>query len=604
MGDALPSDWAISEPKDYGRDLMVEIFEPRGDSKPLTMGLEFAVQLKATDKSRTPPRVAVGWRHINYWQSLAYPVMVVRYVAPRSALYGVWIHDQARWFNAASDAKTVALRFGEHDRLTPDRVARIAREVEAFRDVRHGRLDWPLRVSVRAPGIEDPLLVPRVLRAAMDLEHGLDQRIEFRVGEPPAGGACLTFEPDHLVLDLGGGVGTAIDAKSEEVLRSAAGPADLLALAVGPLSAIAADHAAALLLERALNTTAILSVESGLVAMRARRPDLALAVAQKLATVDPPMATVLIQVMTSTNAAESVYDGVEAVLRDLANQAEAEGRGDATYNLANWLTHHGRKEAGRDAYERLREIDPSYDALPYYWGEYAGVLFDLRAFARAADAYARAILLGDESANTRALYADALLHDGKYALAFEHFTLSAGYGDEAGRDSPYGLLGLAAAALARVNAGDQQQRDIARAEEIAERVRSGELPIDANSAELITGFDALNPTAWDIIKDRVLPHERIEPLVTLAFLVRHQVEPWTLLVVELYINLGPEHVLTRAAVSVADYFVGDALEASIHETLRSFLDVDDGEDGAAVAADVMSGIRNLVDEARSGDRGA
>ena len=88
---AIPPEWtthAIRE--DYGIDLRVEIFERDEHGDASTTGLEFGVQLKATDSEESDgTRVGVGWHHVEYWRTMSYPVLVVRYLAQSDRLYGM-----------------------------------------------------------------------------------------------------------------------------------------------------------------------------------------------------------------------------------------------------------------------------------------------------------------------------------------------------------------------------------------------------------------------------------------------------------------------------------------------------------------------------------
>ncbi|MBK5290041.1 MAG: DUF4365 domain-containing protein [Acidimicrobiia bacterium] len=145
----FPRTWTWTKPADYGIDRIVEIFTDLDDERVSeTTGLLFAVQGKATASTTNSWRTArVGWEKIEYWLSLPMPVLVVRYRKHANKLYATWVHDQMRHLEVATTLQAT-IRFSEADLLTAERVAALGLEVARARDLRGGRIAWPLKVWV------------------------------------------------------------------------------------------------------------------------------------------------------------------------------------------------------------------------------------------------------------------------------------------------------------------------------------------------------------------------------------------------------------------------------------------------------------------------
>lgn len=144
---ALPPSWTVERVvHDYGLDLRVEIFQ---DDRPT--GLFFFVQLKATDRLPSKRGISVRLRpeHLNYWNRLPVPTLVVLWVAPTDVLYGKWAHLHHPWPRTHAP-KTESFHLSLSDLLLPVNPAALADEVSFCNRARSGRLTPPIEVHVEA----------------------------------------------------------------------------------------------------------------------------------------------------------------------------------------------------------------------------------------------------------------------------------------------------------------------------------------------------------------------------------------------------------------------------------------------------------------------
>jgi tetratricopeptide (TPR) repeat protein len=163
------------------------------------------------------------------------------------------------------------------------------------------------------------------------------------------------------------------------------------------------------------------------------------------------------------------------------------------YNIANALRSVDRLRDAVREYRLAAKLDGDYLQRPYYWKEFAGVLFLNGRFALSARLYARSLELAEDR-HTRFLYADALLFAGQYRSAHEIF--------EAALSSPVELadaewvLKLDAIRHIREETALDEQKRKRPASDID--VYSKELPdatIETNCRRMLHA-DALSSSAW------------------------------------------------------------------------------------------------------------
>lgn len=143
--DALEP-WVV-EPirKDYGKDLRVEVFCKSSNSEEAeSTGVEFYIQIKSTNttRSRDISIFQIRVEHLEYWDSHALPVLLVRFHAPTRTLYSKWTvtipikHEQ--------ETQRIRIEPTPWDGAIKDQ---LYEELLFLSDLKQGSLDFPLVVT-------------------------------------------------------------------------------------------------------------------------------------------------------------------------------------------------------------------------------------------------------------------------------------------------------------------------------------------------------------------------------------------------------------------------------------------------------------------------
>ena len=409
----LPSEWTSDRPhNDYGIDLRVEIFSPEtGGTGFRASGLEFAVQLKATDdETSAAMRVGVSQDHLGYWQSLPYPVLIVRYKAATNELFARWVHERP---NGPEEPTVKAwFRFLDSDLLDHDRVRALASGVAAFRNARSGRVRLP--VVLRFEGGLASALTAAQWNARFDelLSPGR-VHLDTKVPSP------LVAVADHerVGVNLGGGIGMYAHLGGT---RHTPQPDDVLYALGIVLGRSGAVEDAAMCL-RCATGSFLLQQPMSFVAAASFCDQ-----ANDVATV----LTLLENFAASPSAADLVLQVVEKQPERLDAQARLRveelhrrrvAQASTPVDLARALYRRGQMLRGFNLHiealvdlERAATLDVSLRDEVSYWVHLGGSKFMLEQFDGSTAAYARAIAVGDASPRTRMLHSDALLHSGRY----------------------------------------------------------------------------------------------------------------------------------------------------------------------------------------------
>lgn len=196
--DALEP-WVV-EPirRDYGKDLRVEVFCKSSDSEEAeSTGVEFYIQIKSTNTTR-PRDVSIfpiRVEHLEYWDSHALPVLLVRFHAPTRTLYSRWTvtipikHGQA--------TQRIKIEHTPWDDTIKDQ---LYEELLFLSDLKQGSLDFPLIITA-----SDRALFKQ-LKRFWQFEQLLDV-----TNLSPSWPSLTTFE-DKVIVDFGI---TSIELKSD-----------------------------------------------------------------------------------------------------------------------------------------------------------------------------------------------------------------------------------------------------------------------------------------------------------------------------------------------------------------------------------------------------
>lgn len=415
----LPDEWTSDPPKhDYGLDLRVEIFDLDQATKGShASGLEFAVQLKATDgETADATTVSVKRSHIDYWLSLPYPVLVVRYLAATDELYGMWVHERKRGPEKQGE-KYASFKFEPTDRLDPATIPALRAEVVAFRKVRSGDIRLPLRLrmtgsyaaSVNEAQINTDIAA-RLGRGAVQVDRNIDSAL------------TVCTDAERVAVDLGGGIAVTWHTTGMNYVPGAADVLFILGLCLGRQGNY---QDAAICLRASLDAPLVgdphVLVEAVSMAMSGRDVDAAVLLLEQPGASREPMPLLLAMLVHFCMPMDGpTAHRIEMLYHRLIEEAHTpDSHGRALYYRAQTLRAFNLHiEASLDLEGALVDY-PSLADDAAFWTHRAGSAFILEHYHDAAEFYGRAITLGDDSPRTRTQRTEALLMSGRYRDAAE-----------------------------------------------------------------------------------------------------------------------------------------------------------------------------------------
>ena len=547
----LPDDWPDQEVRpDYGVDLRVTLWSTDDPGLPAKHdGLEFGVQLKATDdESSQGLSVGVSWEHIEFWQQLGYPVLIVRYAAATEALYGMWVHERGRQLES-KPRKQAWFRFDESHRLTRDVVAgAIPPKVAAFRAARTRSLRLPIRL--RALGSMASPSQAILFNTEFDRLLG-PGRVSVECGYPSE--LSVTLEPDELVVDLGGGLGVFVHL---DIVDHKPEPVDVVfvtGLCLARSGAVdnaieclrAAKHSGLTCQPAFLILVVALCVE-------AREWGLTVDVLEACGPTNPALDAVLsilcehasLMDQPTRSRLEAVYDGLVKAASEPSEQAAAR------FTRARYLREQSLHiEALSDLDEALR-LDPTLEDHGPFLFSRAGTLFLLEQFVESAHTYKRVVDLVPDDSFVRGLFHDAVLHAGQYKEVLDR--LHALDVDEVTTHEH--LIGMVAVEVIQRFEIEQQERDPDAAEKLLD-FESGAI---LETVQHIAEHDALTAVSAGL-QEAIQSGELPDPLrlIAAARLIDRSPEAWAAALVTAA-ESGINEVIQRAIVERAmQYCPGD-----------------------------------------------
>ncbi len=159
----IPSKWVCRRKgDDYGVDLEVEVFDQNGDAT----GLQFFVQLKATDNPKKRQSVSMEVDRIEYLDSFDHPAMVVRYCEPTGTLYFAWVSNIIAT-NERPSGKKLTLKFQSDDLWTEITPQALVRTLQIKRTIKYNSHRLPLGLEVDSEKTE--------ANSKFNLNHALSQ---------------------------------------------------------------------------------------------------------------------------------------------------------------------------------------------------------------------------------------------------------------------------------------------------------------------------------------------------------------------------------------------------------------------------------------------
>lgn len=529
---AIPSGWVFRDlSHDYGIDGEVEVFE-----EARATGLVFKVQLKATDTDSMEVRLRIS--QANYLRALEEPVLVVLYRAKDLALYARWFQSFDPYRDKQSKSGLTFL-FDEGHSWSDETAAKLRRDLEIRRIIRPGgALPFKLWISTPVTGLVCGVDIAQIRIAILEAFSEFGDIVRL-VDERDALGS-LRITPEVCSVDVRSLASSTVHYPEPWPSDPAPGQAvaDAMTCVGIVLERFGIQEAAGRLFARFARDSSIVNSSEMVTSIascleRTGRFIEALALVEEAQEANPSEAEQLRMfaslLFSSTRPwlDETQGQAVVDYLENRHSSAETDSRrGEASYNLANWLQSIGRRQEALGWYERAAAEEPDYLARDYFHAELGGSLFETRRHAEAAASYERALELREDD-QLRALLADALLMAGRYAEARVHFDQVLTSPDIA---SPEWNLKLRALDSIQAVADEAQARDEDAAHETLRRLdESSGLDQIRAMCHMALESDALCVDAWARIGFAEMERgstDSLEPLLVAAVVARSSPELW------------------------------------------------------------------------------
>lgn len=391
---------------DYGIDGEVELF----DENRKASGLQFLVQLKATQRTRQQCGISLGIEWIKYYQSLELPVLIVLWIKQSGKAFWRWASDIDLYY-ARPKAKSHTVRL-VHQWDSETR-AQLERYVNFRRHMKAGRFVLPLKMSIDAtgrPGVRYHLQglcarVPRLLTYTDDADIKVAlTNDELKISFSGHYGAVLHSmrKVDDATTAKRALVGLAISLDDFGALNEAA---ELWTALPDLATEIKSVEIAARVLSILVRAGAYTELRSTLRAL-----------GSKFNTVELEMPLYALWFKAPAHRKRELTELlIELAEADLQQQPDAQGKSIASYTLGRLFEGINRKKARRHFVQAIR-ASSFYADKAYFWSELGASLFNNRRFSAAMRCYEHAYgQLGQTERRSR--YGDALMHSGRYAEA-------------------------------------------------------------------------------------------------------------------------------------------------------------------------------------------
>ncbi len=432
----IPRNWVMRDKdKDYGIDAEVEIF----DEENRATGLVYLVQFKATETSdgSAARKVDLSIDTIKYYQSLEFPVLIVRYSEKEDLFYCKWAHE-IDLFYASKGAKTRRITFCDEDVWGEDSAVNTTKYIKKIRAVKSGAITLPVPILMV---VKDDAIngIPRgVFMSAYRIALKTFPQIATYQSDPEKADLCVSvsLKDDELFISLASITGCTFHSiRDRETKGFAEGiVADvLLGLAVSLANIGQIEMAARIFLdnglkERFFQKQELLTQFIPRLIRTSRYGEVIDAVCEVIGSNDDDLIEIITTVSAITVANPDDQDKCAKFQKLLdkcleKNIALGENSliGISHYNLGN---HYRSRRLYRKSiahYLLARKFESKYLNQPYYYQELGGVLFLFGKYRFSAKLYKMGLDKGaPESA--KPLYADALMLGGNYKLAHDVFS--------------------------------------------------------------------------------------------------------------------------------------------------------------------------------------
>lgn len=433
FADALPGKWIVRPiVPDYGIDDQVEIFDDAGNAT----GRGFLVQNKATDEPDLQRALALRLKltTVAYFNEQDLPILLVRYHVPTHILYARWFHSFGVHPQSA-DQKSITYRLTEQDRWNERTPVRLAAEVERWRNLRLGLVQYPLALAVNIKtGIGELTPANIVLRLKTEAAQ-LDNLVEITTTEAGPTGIPIVIDNSIIHINQGSSPSLTIHHEGRDYLDSEMNlfVADFFCSLGYWFDLVGQDSPASYLISRYWRDSFVLMGDSEAALLAAAlliRNDQVATLIEMIdefeqadgegRTIAQFLQSILVFAKLSPSDASTVLKFLRRQAQAAAEAEDSKRARTAYYNLGAFLRAQTKYREAIEAYRRAAEWDPSYHQRDYYCAELGECYFHLGHFKEAVALYEKVLEVKREPL-ALALYGDALMSAGRYLQARDAF---------------------------------------------------------------------------------------------------------------------------------------------------------------------------------------
>lgn len=432
----LPSSWIYRTPSDdYGIDGEVEIFDNEGNAT----GKKFLLQLKATDEEDVNKalKLRLPIEKGNYFDSLALPVLVVRYLAMGKRVFVRWFHSFDPYWESVTE-NSFAFNYSETDEWFEGREELIVDELDEYLNLNVNKHPFPITLPIyfshNFPMASEAVnLAAQTLKLAEKYEDIIKLKLLPMTDRRPP--THILFNDDKLHVVLANRTGSCLhfpDGLDNEAKGNIASEI-FVGIGLGLFSKgyrveagrLLADNINASFLKHDVRATS--AVVAGLI--HARQLEKVLEFTEKLFSVDVGInagQSALVAVINYFDRSDIqeirlLSDALKKISDSLQKRGIYKVASVVEYNHANILRScENMLKVAITHYNLAAKLDGEYRNRSYWLAEVAGCLFLLGRF-RFSSKFYKASIIAKPDSHIRALYADSLMYSGQLTGALDEF---------------------------------------------------------------------------------------------------------------------------------------------------------------------------------------
>jgi len=428
---AIPRAWVFREKdKDYGIDAEVEIFDENGNAT----GLLYFVQLKATESIKDPVmrKIDLSIEALKYYKSLDIPVLIVRYAESQDRFYSTWASEIDQFYSK-KNAKTIKVSFNKENIWNEKSPDNVKEYLEKIRFIKNGGIKFPIPIGFL---IKDDIVngIPKGVLVS-SLRKVLHEYPKYLVFQSDLKDILIqaSLSGDELKISLSSFKECTfhnITKREHDGFAEGIVADTLIGCAIDLVQIGQCEMAAQIVMDNKLKSRFVHKREV-LISLIPYLLNTSyfgeiMDVISDLIPTEKDNSIEMVTLVSAIHGSNLCDVGkIEDFLKKCLNKYLALGLnpliGTSYYNLGNHYRGRGLYQKAIRNYLKARRYDNTYLNRAYYYKELGGALFEYEKYHFSSMLYKMAL---DKSAddNIKPLYADALMHSGKYQQSLDAFS--------------------------------------------------------------------------------------------------------------------------------------------------------------------------------------